>query len=340
VKLKDDQAVSTRSLEGLTLPDTVQAVIRARLDRLDRPTRELLRLSSVIGREFAKRILERISTSLDRLSQSLETLKVLELVQQVSVVPEAVYMFKHVLTQEVTYETLLRQKRKELHGLVGQAIEELYHDRIEEQVNLLHHHFSLAEDWRKAFEYGRQAANKGYRLSQFHEAVKLFERAEACLLRVPENRSRQEAAIDLQLEMVWPLHFLGQQDRVREICRKAESVARSLADPIRFGKVFYEYGLSYFFKNQYEQAEQYFLQILELPKGNRTDALANSIKFPLAGTYFSLAQWDKAASLYSEVIQAREANNTQGESIPLLWNKYPTCSQGLGVRYGTAPFQP
>ncbi|MEE9609642.1 MAG: hypothetical protein V3W19_00240, partial [Desulfatiglandales bacterium] len=315
VQLKDSQAALTRPLEHLTLPDTVQAVIRARLDRLDRYARESLRLASVIGREFARRILERISTSQERLSQSLETLKVLELIQQIRVVPEAAYMFKHILTQEVTYETLLLQKRKELHGLVGQAMEELYQDRIEEQADLLHHHFSLAENWPKAAAYGRQAANKAYRLSQFDEAVAMFERAQECLLQIPEDRPRQETLIDLQLEMVWPLLFLGQQDRTIEICRKVESIARSLADPLRLGKVLYEYGLSYFFKNQYKQAEQYFLQVLEQLEGSGEDALILCVRFNLAVTYFSLAQWEKAAALYSENIRTQETDSTQTEYL-------------------------
>ena len=111
----------TQSLKNLTLTNTVQSVIRARLDRLDHHSRESLRLASVIGREFAHRILEQLSSSKDSLTQSLEDLKVLELIQQIRVIPEAEYMFKHVITQEVTYETLLKQRRKELHGLVGQA---------------------------------------------------------------------------------------------------------------------------------------------------------------------------------------------------------------------------
>jgi len=313
VQVRDREAVLTNPLEQLTLPDTVQAVIRARLDRLDRYARDSLRLASVIGREFARRILERISTSRDQLSQSLETLKVLDLIQQVQVVPEAAYMFKHVLTQEVTYETLLHQKRKELHDLVGQAIEELYQDRIEEQLDLLHHHFSLAENWAKAADYGRQAANRAYRLSQFDEALMMFERTQECLSKLPEDRSRQEALIDLQLEMVWPLHFLGHQDRAIEICQEAESVARSLEDPARLGKVFFEYALSYFFKGHYKKAERYYLEILEQPEERRVDELVGSVKFPLAVNYFSQAKWEQAEDLYSEVIRSCEANNTQTE---------------------------
>ena len=313
VQVRDREAVLTSPLEQLTLPDTVQAVIRARLDRLDRYARDSLRLASVIGREFARRILERISTSRDQLSQSLETLKVLDLIQQIQVVPEAAYMFKHVLTQEVTYETLLHQKRKELHGLVGQAIEELYQDRIEEQLDLLHHHFSLAENWAKAADYGRQAANRAYRLSQFDEALMMFERTQECLSKLPEDRSRQEALIDLQLEMVWPLHFLGHQDRAIEICQEAESVAHSLEDPARLGKVFFEYALSYFFKGHYKKAERYYLEILEQPEERRVDELVGSVKFPLAVNYFSQAKWEQAEDLYSEVIRSCEANNTQTE---------------------------
>jgi class 3 adenylate cyclase/tetratricopeptide (TPR) repeat protein len=321
VLVKEQEAVLTQSLEHLSLPNTVQAVIRARLDRLDHFSRESLRLASVIGREFAHRILEQISSSKERLSQSLEDLKVLELIQQIRVIPEAEYMFKHVITQEVTYETLLKQKRKELHGLVGQAIEELYQDRIEEQVNLLYRHFSLAENWQKAAEYGRKAANRAYRLGQFQEAVTMFEMAQSCLRRLPESRIQRENLIDMQLEMIWPLQFLGRQDQALKICKEAESVASALMDPARIGKVDLGYGLTYFFKNQYNQAERYFLKILQRPEESEMEGLIADVKFPLATTYLSIGHWEEAADLYSEIIPAREANGTQSEyseELPFL----------------------
>jgi class 3 adenylate cyclase/tetratricopeptide (TPR) repeat protein len=315
IQVKDRQAMLTRPLDKLTLPDTVQAVIRSRLDRLDQYSRESMRLASVIGREFTRRILEQISTFKEKLSQSLETLKVLELIQQIQVVPEMEYMFKHVITQEVTYETLLHQQRKELHGLVGQAIEELYQDRVEEQVDILHHHFRRAKNWSKAVQYGRLAANRAYRLSQFQEAVAVFEQTKSCLLRLPEDRSRQETLLDILLEMIWPLHFTGDQDQAIEICKEAEPIARSLKDHVRLGKVHYEFGLSHFMKNQYRLAETYLLKILELPETAETKALINSVKFPLATTYFSLVQWQKAADLYAEVIDSHETSDRQSEYL-------------------------
>ena len=315
VQIQSSEAVLSQSPEHLMLPDTVQSVIRARLDRLDHFSRESLRLASVIGREFAQRILEQISSSKGQLSQSLEELKILEMIQQIRVIPEAEYMFKHVITQEVTYETLLHQKRKELHGLVGQAIEDLYQDRLEEQVSLLYRHFSLAEDWPKAAVYGQRAANHAYRLGQFQEAVVMYDHAQSCLGRLPDSQTRQKNLIDLQLEMVWPLHFLGQQDRVLKICKIAESLASALKDRVLLGKVLYEYALAYFFKNEYHQAEAYYLKILHQTGGKEMDELIDSARFPLAVTYLSTGQLDKAAEVYSEVITTREANGTQNEYL-------------------------
>jgi tetratricopeptide (TPR) repeat protein len=321
VLLNDRRAILTRSLENITLPKTVQAVIRARLDRLDRHSRESLRLASVIGREFTRRILAQISSSKDRLSQSLEELKILELIQQIRVIPEAEYMFKHIITQEVTYGTLLHRKRKELHDLVGQAIEKLYQDRIDDQVNLLYHHFNQAENWQKAVEYGRRAANRAYRLGQFQDAATMYDEAKTCLLKLPENQFQQDNLIELLLEMVWPLIFLGQIDRALKFCKEAEYVANLLDDPMRIGRVDFRYGLCYFFKNQYEPAEQYYLKILQQPHRSEMEELIATAKFTLAVIYFSTGHWEKAAALYHEIIISREQTGTEfeySENFPFL----------------------
>ena len=149
------------------VPATVQDVIMARIDRLEDIYKRTLQLASVIGREFARKILEQISESAERLSESLEILKNPELIQQIRVVPEAEYLFKHVITQEVTYETLLKQKRKELHSLVAQAIEELYADRLEEFYEMMAFHYWRAEVWSCAYRYNREAGLKAQSLSAY-----------------------------------------------------------------------------------------------------------------------------------------------------------------------------
>ena len=321
VQIVDQGAVLAQSMEHLSLPDTVQSVIRARLDRIDQYSRETLRLASVIGREFTHRILEQIASSKKHLDRAIEDLKTLELIQQTGIMPEAEYMFKHVITQEVAYDTLLLQKRKDLHGLVGRAMEELYQDRIDEQVNLLHRHFSLAENWQKAAEYGRKAANRAYRLGRFQEAVILFDSTYSSLLKLPESQTRQEKIVDMLMEMNWPLHFLGQQDRALIICKEAESLVNALNDPVRKCKVDSAYGGVYFFKNRYKLAEQYDLKVLQHELGSEMGDLVQKKKFSLAVIYLSTGHWGKAADLYSEGIQDREANGTQNvyfEDNPFL----------------------
>ncbi|MFZ1202310.1 MAG: AAA family ATPase, partial [Desulfobacterales bacterium] len=202
VRLNDRRAVLNKPLEKVSIPNTVQAVIRARLDRLDDYTHESLRLASVIGREFTRRVLEKISTSREQLAQALERLKALELIQQTKLVPEAEYMFKHVITQEVTYETLLKQKRKDLHRLVGQAIGELYRDRLEEFYETLAFHFRRGQDWQRAYQYNREAGLKAQSFSAYIEAQNFLEVALEALQTLPRTTENLEREIDPRLKRV------------------------------------------------------------------------------------------------------------------------------------------
>jgi predicted ATPase len=110
---------------------------------------------------FTVNLLEKVSQgqTSGNLRESLEALIRFDIVLPVEGHPGTEYMFKHVLTQQVAYSTVLLQQRKVLHGLVGNAIEELYRHRLQELVNLLHHHFSLAEDW-KAIHYAESAESQ------------------------------------------------------------------------------------------------------------------------------------------------------------------------------------
>lgn len=113
IELRDGEAVLARPMEAINLPSTVQAVIRARVDRLDADTREVLRFASVIGREFGRRTLEQLFSDRARLDQAVDKVVRLDLVQPIRVVPEAAWLFKHVLVQEVVYETLLLERRRD-----------------------------------------------------------------------------------------------------------------------------------------------------------------------------------------------------------------------------------
>ncbi|MBW1842968.1 MAG: AAA family ATPase, partial [Deltaproteobacteria bacterium] len=149
-----------RALGGINVPDRIQDVLMARLDRLPEGPKHAIQIASVIGREFALRLLERITEAGDQLSEIVGELRALELIYEKASHPELAYMFKHALTHDVAYESVLVQRRKTLHQIVGIAIEELYPDRIQEHYEALAHHFSQAEDWERALRYHELASEK------------------------------------------------------------------------------------------------------------------------------------------------------------------------------------
>ena len=314
IEKKGNTCGIAKDIDTVIIPSTIQDVIMARVDILPEETKGVLQAGSVVGREFSHELIQIITGLQEQeLLTHLSVLKDSELAYERGIYPQSTYIFKHAFTQAVAYETLLLKRRKVLHGLVGKATEELYQERIEEHVDLLYYHFYLAENWTKAVNYGRQAANRAYRLSQFHDAITLLEQVQTCLLHLPEDRSRQETLIALRLEMSFPLQTLGALDRSLQNCQEAESIARGLGNPVTLGKIFHQYGLTHFLMNQHQQSEKYYLQALEQFEGSGEDTLTLMVKFPLAVAYFSIAQWKKAAALYSEIISTQEADNSQAK---------------------------
>lgn len=213
---KGGETTLTRDIESLRLPDTVQAVIRARIDRLDGDSREVLRIASVIGREFGRTVLvAAVPREIDTL-RALERLRNAALVQQVHVVPEPVYRFKHVLTQEVAYGSLLAHQRQAAHGAIGQALErEAGH--VDDLAETLAHHFGQAESWAAAVKYGTRAAERLSALSQYANALAMFERLQTWVSHLPDDAARRDVMADILLEQERLCETLGQRERQQQI---------------------------------------------------------------------------------------------------------------------------
>ncbi|HEV8574692.1 MAG TPA: tetratricopeptide repeat protein, partial [Dehalococcoidia bacterium] len=177
-----------RPANQVRVPDTIQEVILSRIDRLEREAKEAIQLASVIGREFTARLLGRISDIEAKLDGLLLDLKKLELIYEKDYFPELSYMFKHALTHDVAYSTLLMERRRNLHRVVGAAIEELYADRMPEHYEALAHHYYEGQDWEKALEYLEKAGDKAVEAYANHDALDHYARAlEACEKIGPES---------------------------------------------------------------------------------------------------------------------------------------------------------
>jgi class 3 adenylate cyclase/tetratricopeptide (TPR) repeat protein len=164
---------------AIEIPENVQALLAARVDRLSDDVRRTLQLAAVIGRSFYRRVLEAIGEAPEHLGDHLQILERAEFIHEARRVPEREYVFRHALTQEAVYKTLLLKHRREFHRRVGQALEALFPERLEELSPLLAHHFDESRQWERAFHYHAMAGHAAYRLNAYLDAEKHYERAVA-----------------------------------------------------------------------------------------------------------------------------------------------------------------
>jgi class 3 adenylate cyclase len=189
-------------VESSQIPATVQAILAARIDRLPSEDKRLLQTAAVIGTEVPWSLLQAIADAPEEaLHRGLGQLQAAEFLYETSLFPERAYTFKHALTHEVAYNSLLQERRRTLHTRIVETIEGLSADRLTEQVERLAHHALRGEVWAKALTYCRQAGAKAFARSALREAIAYFEQALAALQHLPKRRETLEQAIDLRLDI-------------------------------------------------------------------------------------------------------------------------------------------
>ena len=217
VSVREGEAIVAGGHETLSLPDTVQAVIRTRLDNLEPRAREVIRVAAVFGREFEHALLaDVVGTDVD-LAPAIARLSASGLICQSSESPRLGYRFTHVLTQEVSYESLLAHQRKSLHEGIGRSIEKHHPERLDERAALLAHHYCRAEAWREAVTFGRRAADRASGLSQFADAFDALEQVLEWLPHLPDDEECRRLRADLLLEQERACETMGLRRRQQEI---------------------------------------------------------------------------------------------------------------------------
>jgi tetratricopeptide (TPR) repeat protein len=242
-------------LPRFSVPATVQAVLATRIDRLPPEEKHLLQTAAVIGTEVPLRLLQTVGELPEEtLRLGLTHLQDAEFLYEASLFPELVYTFKHALTQEVAYGSLLHERRRVLHARIVEALEALAGDRVAEHVERLAHHALRGEVWDQAVAYCWQAGEKAMTRSAHHEAVAYYEQALSALQHLPETRDTREQAIDLRLALRAAHNPLGDSGRVLANLREAEALAAALDDPRRLGLVSGFLSIQFWQRGAYDQA--------------------------------------------------------------------------------------
>jgi class 3 adenylate cyclase/tetratricopeptide (TPR) repeat protein len=163
--------------EELRIPDTIEAVIMARIDRLQDDVKDVLKIASVVGRTFFYKILESMFEVSEPLEGHLHLLEERDLIREKCKLPEWEYFFKHALIQQATYDSILLDRRQSLHRGVAQGIERLFGDRLDDFYGVLAYHYTQAEDWKKAQVYLIKAGDQAGQISADSEALSHYEDA-------------------------------------------------------------------------------------------------------------------------------------------------------------------
>jgi transcriptional regulator with AAA-type ATPase domain/tetratricopeptide (TPR) repeat protein len=218
----------------LAVPDTVQEVLQARIDRLGAEERELLQTAAVVGKDVPVSLLEAVAElSAGALEVALTQLRSSEFLYDTRVGPEHVYTFKHALTHDVAYGSLDPEQRRSLHARIVAVMESLYPQRMVEHIQRAAHHAYHGGLWAKAATYLRQAGVQAGVSSAHREAVACLENALTALAQLPETRETREAAVDIVFDLRNSLLPLGEFTSIAQHLERARGIAHSLGDHFR-----------------------------------------------------------------------------------------------------------
>jgi class 3 adenylate cyclase/tetratricopeptide (TPR) repeat protein len=221
-----------KSVEEVALPASVQAVLGARIDRLQEREKHLLQTASVIGKEFAEPVLKRVAELPDiDLAESLRALTRAEFIYEHSLYPELEYAFKHRLTQEVAYRSQLGDRRGRIHAAVGRAIEELYPEKLDERAALLAHHWESAGEQLEAARWHARAG-EWTGLRDPGEALRHWRQARSLLEEVPASPETVGLGLMARIQILnfgWRLGL--SEDESAKVFTEGKALAEQTANP-------------------------------------------------------------------------------------------------------------
>jgi len=302
-----------QDLPSIQVPPTVHAVLVARIDRLPEDVKRLLQTASVIGNEVPFSILQAIAKIPDEaLYRGLTHLQATEFLYETSLFPDRVYTFKHALTHEVAYGSLLQERRRVLHARIVEALETLAEDRLSEYVERLAHHAMRGEVWDKALMYFRQVGIKAMARSAAREALTSFEQALEAITHLPENREVIEQTIDLRLDLSNSATLFDIHRRI-EYLREAERLAERLRDRFRLGRISSSQAHYFFLVGDYGRAIEACARTLTLA---REDVNLQPVpNFTLGNIYYALGDYRRAMDFLRKNLEVMQDDHGRERSL-------------------------
>jgi tetratricopeptide (TPR) repeat protein len=231
VQRKDGKCQLAEKSQDVVVPSTIQDVIMARVDSLPDGAKEVLQMGSAIEREFSHELIKQVIMLPEQeLLSQMSILKDSELLYERGIFPQSTYIFKHALTREVVYNSLIVKKRKKIHEKIAKSIEDLHQDRLEEFYEMIAYQYSMSGKTRKAYEYLKLSAKKATRSHSMWEALSFYRKAIEKLKELPSIEENNREHIELIKTAEGPIRLLGYPDDSLTILQQGESLAEELGD--------------------------------------------------------------------------------------------------------------
>jgi tetratricopeptide (TPR) repeat protein len=312
IEKKENKYHLAKGIQDVSIPSTIQDVIMARIDSLPENAKEILQTGSVIEREFSYDLIKRVKgVSHDELLSNMSILKESELVYERGIYPESRYIFKHALTREVVYDSILTNRKKSLHDEIGKAIEELYKSNIDEYYGILTEHFILGENYEKGAKYSRLASKKSEKTASINDAVAFNKKRISCLERLPDTKNAQKEIVDARTALGLYYIQLNYPIEAKEAVDPIIDMAINSNHQRRLSQIYtiighYELEV----EEDFPKALNYFEKALNIAQEVRDNLSLFFANYCLGLALFWSCEFEKAYHYFEKALEIDVATNT------------------------------
>jgi predicted ATPase len=322
--VRNGEVKVTGSLAQLRLPPTVQGVLAARIDRLSPDQKELLQMLSVMGRVSSFAVIRQLASSAEsQLPRLLTDLQAGEFLYERQTSSGVNYVFKHALTQEVAYDSVLIERRKGLHERVARAIEATYENRLQDHYRELAYHYRLSGNFEKAIEYLRLAGQQATQRSANAEAVTYLTHALELLQTLPETPERDRHELELQIILGTPLGMLKGHvaPEVGAVYTRAQELCSELGETSQLFPVLAGLRLFYHAQGDLRRARELGEQLLDLAQRLRDPILILGANRMLGDTLFWMGELHSAREHFERTIALYNTHGRQSALSIYGWDE-------------------
>jgi class 3 adenylate cyclase/tetratricopeptide (TPR) repeat protein len=312
IERKENRYYLKKDIRDLVVPSTIQEVITTRVDSLPQAAKGVLQAGSAIEREFSYDLIKRVMRLPEmELISHLSVLRDSELLYERGIFPQSTYVFKHNLTREVVYDSILKNTKKRLHNEIGSAIEEFHKENLGEYYAILAEHFIAGGNYDKAIEYCRLAERKSEKAASINDAITYAQKRVACLERLPRTEEVSRRIVDARTTIGLYLTEINHLIEAKEAIEPVVDLALKLGYKRRISQIYSTLGwYSWWVEEDYPRAHRYLTDGLRIAE-ELNDLLSLAMANLWFGFVFSLnCEYEKASYHFGKALEINTAANS------------------------------